>query len=160
MIVLSANSISREFDEFARETSLLRRKARFDDQNHANSILRCLPTARANCSNDSNVIDVLFGSSKRSRCDRLVCNLLASRALLILASSMISASWRTSSRLCALAETSSRIPSSSKKSSKLLPVYLFMRPCDSQPTTRIVNPASPPSSFTTNGTFNVPALMP
>src|SRR5207302_602760 len=49
---------------------------------HANSILSSRPTARAKRSNNSNVIDVLSGSSERSTCLRLVCNRWASPTLL------------------------------------------------------------------------------
>nr|CAP48499.1 putative integron gene cassette protein [uncultured bacterium] len=95
-------------------------------QCYANSILSCLPTARAKLSSDSKVTAVFSGSSNRSNCERLVFIFSANDVLVRFVSAITSAICKASNRFRALADTSSSIPSSAKKSSKLLPLCLFI----------------------------------
>lgn len=81
-----------------------------------------LPTALAAFINVSSWMDRLFGSSTRSSCERLVAMRCAMLTLLSFPLCMESISCSANARLRARACTSSKMPSSLRKSSKLLPV--------------------------------------
>jgi hypothetical protein len=98
----------------------------------ATRMIMRLPSARAARVIVSRLIETFCGSSKRSSCDRLVRSCLAIACLVFCCFRMACESCQASTRLMATASTSSRIPSASRKLSKVEPLWpvllRFFRP--------------------------------
>lgn len=125
----------------------------------ATQIITRLPSARAARVIVSSVTETLRGSSRRSSCDLLVWSCFAIACFVFCCSCMACSSCHASTRLIATASTSSRIPSSSRKLSKVDPLrsiffrsFFFMliaipfgvSSCCFSPT---LNPRRAPSAF-------------
>src|ERR1017187_119941 len=96
------------------------------NQAATNSILSFRPNTRAALPSVDKVTEGLEVSSKRSSAARLVRIRLAMAFLDRLCDFISFSNCNATARFAALSSTSSRIPSSLRKSSKLLPRYLFL----------------------------------